>query len=410
MSSGSARDRRLRSLQRRAARVAGGAERARRRALGPGGRGREERGHQRPLVARRRGRGRARRASRRRLRGTPLRERWLDRLLGPEREDVPSAFHVAWMRRLSPLADTYTKERSVPVCAASLHAIGFAIEDDSRIRLDLDDRPQKSPRACVIPSDPPSVVHLITRAMGGLHDYSAFLHEAGHALHYAGSDPALPYTFRALSRDHALTEIFSYIVEAISREPGWHAEHFGLSDDVAAANAEAASFVEAVLFRRYAAKLRFELMFWDRFADDGGTPDGYSELLTRCDRDPLPGRELPLRHGRRLLLGRLSPRLDPVGAAPTPSPQRRSATTGGGHRPRESSCASSSARGPARRARRSPAGWASSRSTPHRSRPSSPTRSAGRRACSGLPCPRRAACGSRASAPRSARSAPCPAG
>ena len=49
----------------------------------------------------------------------------------------------------------------------------------TNIKLDLDDRPQKSPRACVIASDPPSVVHLITRAQGGLHDYQAFLHEAG---------------------------------------------------------------------------------------------------------------------------------------------------------------------------------------------------------------------------------------
>ena len=213
---------------------------------------------------------------------TPLRERWLDRLLGTERDEVPMSFHMAWLRRLSPLADTYTKERAVPVCSASLKAIGFAIEDDPRIRLDLDDRPQKSPRACVIPSDPPQVVHLITRAQGGLHDYSAFLHEAGHALHYAGSDPELPYTFRAVSRDHALTEIFSYIVEAISREPGWHAEHFGLSDQEAARNAEASVFIEAVLFRSYAAKLRFELAFWDRFPQDGGTPTGYSELLTRA--------------------------------------------------------------------------------------------------------------------------------
>src|SRR5262249_36310028 len=46
---------------------------------------------------------------------TPLRERWLDRLLGAEREPLPMSAHVAWMRRLSPLADTYTKERSVPV-------------------------------------------------------------------------------------------------------------------------------------------------------------------------------------------------------------------------------------------------------------------------------------------------------
>ena len=76
-------------------------------------------------------------------------------------------------------------------------------------------------------------MHLITRAQGGLHDYQAFLHEAGHALHYAGCDPSLPYTFRKLSRDHALTEIYSYIFEAVTREPGWHAEHFGLRDEQA---------------------------------------------------------------------------------------------------------------------------------------------------------------------------------
>src|SRR5207237_3657025 len=142
--------------------------------------------------------------------------------------------------------------------------------------------PQKSPRACVIASDPPKVVHLITRAQGGLHDYQAFLHEAGHALHYAGCDPSLPYTFRKLSRDHALTEIYSYILEAISREPGWHAEHFGLSDEEAERNAEATTFLEALLFRRYTAKLQFELEFWSRFAADGGTQGGYSEHLTEA--------------------------------------------------------------------------------------------------------------------------------
>ncbi|MDQ4082656.1 MAG: hypothetical protein M3123_07180, partial [Actinomycetota bacterium] len=89
-----------------------------------------------------------------------------------------------------------------------------------------------------------------------------------------------PYTYRRLARDHALTEIYSYIVEAISREPGWHAEHFGLSDEEAVENAEATAFLEALLFRRYAAKLGFELDFWSRFADDGGTPAGYEERLT----------------------------------------------------------------------------------------------------------------------------------
>jgi hypothetical protein len=208
-----------------------------------------------------------------------LRDRWFERLLGDEREAKPAAFHVAYMRRLSPLESTYTKDRAVEVCMDTLTKLGFDLASDSRIKLDLDDRPQKSPRACVIASDAPEIVHLITRAQGGLHDYQAFLHEAGHALHYAGCDPSLPYTFRNLSRDHALTEIYSFILEKISREPAWHAHYFGLSDEEARQNAEATTFLEALLYRRYAAKLGFELDFWSRFADDGGTPDGYSEKI-----------------------------------------------------------------------------------------------------------------------------------
>jgi hypothetical protein len=209
-----------------------------------------------------------------------LKEHWFERLLGPEREPIPTSFHTAYLRRLSPLDSTYTKEQAIPVCMATLQGLGFDLENEPNIRLDVEDRPQKSPRACVIASDPPGVVHLITRAQGGLHDYQAFLHEAGHALHYAGVDPGLSYTFRKLSRDHALTEIYSYILEAITREPACHAEYFGLDAETAHEKAEATVFLEALLYRRYTAKLQFELDFWGRFADDGGTPGGYSGKLT----------------------------------------------------------------------------------------------------------------------------------
>jgi hypothetical protein len=211
-----------------------------------------------------------------------LRERWFTKLLGEGRPDVPSSFHTAYMRRLSPLESTYTKERATEICLQTLDALGFDMNAQPNIKLDLDDRPQKSPRACVIASDPPKVVHLITRAQGGLHDYQAFLHEAGHALHYAGCDPNLPYVFRRISRDHALTEIYSYIVEAITREPEWHEQYFGLSPEQAQENAEATTFLEALLYRRYEAKLRFELDFWSRFNGDGGDADVYERYLTEA--------------------------------------------------------------------------------------------------------------------------------
>jgi hypothetical protein len=212
-----------------------------------------------------------------------MRDRWFEKLLGPEREEVPSNAHVHYVRRLSPLESTYTKERAVDICLATTLALGFDMTAIPNIRLDTEDRPQKNPRACVIASNPPDVVHLITRAQGGLSDYQAFLHEAGHALHYAGVDPRLPYTFRSISRDHALTEIYSYIFEAVTREPGWHAMHFDLSDAQAQENAEATVFLEALLYRRYTAKLRYELGFWTAFAEERGSSErDYATLLTEA--------------------------------------------------------------------------------------------------------------------------------
>ncbi|MGH3011104.1 MAG: hypothetical protein ACRDMY_04555 [Gaiellaceae bacterium] len=209
----------------------------------------------------------------------PLREEWLDRVLGAEREAEPASHHVAYLRRMSPFAAFYPKERCVPVCLETLSSLGFDLATNGRIKLDLDDRPQKSPRACVIASDPPTVVHLITRAQGGLHDYQAFLHEAGHALHYAGLDAELPYTFRRLSRDHALTEIYSFLLESITREPGWHVQHLGASEADARQRAEAGRFLEVLLFRRYAAKLAYELELWADFGNAGDYAQTYEANL-----------------------------------------------------------------------------------------------------------------------------------
>src|SRR5262249_21893202 len=77
-----------------------------------------------------------------------------------------------------------------------------------------------------------------------------------------------------------LTEIYSYILESITREPGWHAGYFGLGDDEATENANATLFLDALLFRRYTAKLQYELDFWSRYNEVGVRPDGYADRLT----------------------------------------------------------------------------------------------------------------------------------
>ena len=150
---------------------------------------------------------------------------------GPERDArCRRSRTCSYVRRLSPLESTYTKERATEVCLATLEALGFDLAGDPNIRLDLEDRPQKTPRACVIASDPPEVVHLITRAQGGLPDYQAFLHEAGHALHYAGCDPRpAVHVPPHLARPRADGDLLVHLSRRSRASRAGTRAHFGLS-------------------------------------------------------------------------------------------------------------------------------------------------------------------------------------
>jgi hypothetical protein len=205
--------------------------------------------------------------------------RWLDVLLGKDRADHPEQYHSGYMARLAPLERVFTKEGAIGICLSTLRELGFDL-DRSTIHTDLEDRPQKSVRATVFAADPPAVVHLITRPQGGLQDYQLLLHEAGHAFHFACTDPALPYAFRAIMRDQALPELYAFVIESIVREEAWHARYFDVTTQEASEHAEAACFLDSFLFRSLAANLEFELEFWSRFPSDGGTPEGYADRLS----------------------------------------------------------------------------------------------------------------------------------
>lgn len=191
----------------------------------------------------------------------------------------PSRAHAAYMRSLHGWDHVYTRERMVDVCNRTVAELGFDLEQLPTILPDLEDRPEKDPRACVIPVRVPEEVHLVVRPTGGITDYQAFLHEAGHALHFGLTSADLPFEHRYVSPDNALTEIYSYVVERITHEPLWHERHFGLSREQAEQVCAQTSFVDASLFRRYGAKLAYELQFWANPLDPAN-PSRYAQGLS----------------------------------------------------------------------------------------------------------------------------------
>ena len=175
----------------------------------------------------------------------------------------------------------------------------------------------------MIASDPPNVVHLITRAQGGLHDYQAFLHEAGHALHYAGCDPApAVHVPQALARPRADRDLLVHRRGDLARAG---LARRALRPDRRAGGRERRGdglprgAALPPLHRQAPVRARV-LGPLPRRRRHGGRLLGAAD---RGDRHPLPERELPLGHGLGLLLGGLPARLDPLGAAaPVADPRR----------------------------------------------------------------------------------------
>jgi len=204
-----------------------------------------------------------------------------------ESDRAPTRAQAAYLRSMHPYDHIYTQERMAEVCALTVAELGFPLDQIPTILPDLEDRPDKDPRACVIPVRVPEEVHLVVRPTGGITDYGAFLHEAGHALHFGLTSDELPFEHRYISPDNALTEIYSYVVERISHEPRWHMRHFGLSEEEANEVVAADKFVDASLFRRYGAKLAYELEFWVD-PRDARNPERYSRRLTDATQMTYP--------------------------------------------------------------------------------------------------------------------------
>ena len=214
-------------------------------------------------------------------RSSPLRDRWFERLLGPERDEVPSSYHMSYMRRLSPLEATYTKERATEVCLATL--------ERARLRPRRGDEHQARPRRPAAEG----AARLRDRERPAERrppDHA----RAGRPARLPGvparGGPRAPLRRRRpgaadrvpppRARPRADGDLLVHRRGDLAASPGGTPATSASPTSRRPRTPRRPSFLEAILFRRYEAKLRYELDFWSRFAEVGGTPDGYEEYLT----------------------------------------------------------------------------------------------------------------------------------
>jgi hypothetical protein len=198
----------------------------------------------------------------------------LDRL---RRADLPRFF------RAPELDDRFPVAALLDVFAATMRGLGLDVQAQPGVVLDVEQRPQKSPRAFCAPVRVPQEVYLVLSPVGGRDDYSVLFHEAGHTEHYANVDPSQPFEFRHLG-ENTITETYAFLFQGLIEDPLWLSRHLGIEDPDAIAGYARA--YRLVYLRRYCAKLAYELELHG--GGRIGSSDGawqvlaarYSELLS----------------------------------------------------------------------------------------------------------------------------------
>src|ERR671932_324104 len=127
---------------------------------------------------------------------------WYEEVLDPElRQEVGAGLHelrrsdIAAFMRAPRLDWAFPADDLLRSYEATLAGLGL---DGAGIRLDLEERPNKTPRAFCAPVRVPDEVHLVMARIGGLEDYEVLYHETGHTQHYAHVDARLPAEARYL--------------------------------------------------------------------------------------------------------------------------------------------------------------------------------------------------------------------
>jgi nitroreductase len=142
--------------------------------------------------------------------------------------------------------------RIIAVLEATLRGLGIELRGQPGATLDVDARPNKSPRAFVAVVNAPRDVRLVIQPHGGWDDYGAILHEAGHLEHFLHVDPSLPVGSRELG-DAAVTEGYAMTFERLLAEPDWLVEQLGMPAEHADAFADFYSLYHLVTLRSLAA-------------------------------------------------------------------------------------------------------------------------------------------------------------
>ena len=165
-------------------------------------------------------------------------------------------FDVARVFRAPEWDPSFPGDRMLPALEATLADLGVDLHAQENVELDVEQREKKTPRAFCSPIEVPQRVVLVIQPIGGVDDWRALFHEAGHTEHFAHTRADLPVEERRLG-DFAVTEGWAMLMEHLVQDTAWLNRRL----DVPRPSEFVAESATGLLYlvRRYCAKVLYEL-------------------------------------------------------------------------------------------------------------------------------------------------------
>jgi len=134
--------------------------------------------------------------------------------------DEAQRYDVARVFRAPEWDPSFPGDRMLPALESTLADLGVDLYAQENVELDVEQREKKTPRAFCSPIEVPQRVVLVIQPIGGVDDWRALFHEAGHTEHFAHTRADLPVEERRLG-DFAVTEGWAMLMEHLVQDGAW---------------------------------------------------------------------------------------------------------------------------------------------------------------------------------------------
>ncbi len=200
----------------------------------------------------------------------------------------PAELRALYLNRMyEPTNGIFAKENTAGHAGSAFSAVQTALGvfrasgfDLSAVPIDLESRPRKYPGAFCFPVAIPGDVRVSVRVASAHHLIDMLYHEFGHAAHFSGIRPDLPFVDRYWIHS-GVHETFSTLFEYLLAEPEFLAETFRLGDAAVERLLAFARFKRHLTLTWSGAEALTALDVWLEGLDWAGAEARFADWLAR---------------------------------------------------------------------------------------------------------------------------------